>query len=661
VSLRRTTFRVDAFSGVNTTDPPQSVGDDQLTQAFNAELTGTGGVMRGPSARVLLNAPSTSADCCYLARHTPSQNLSASEVWAFARNSTSAYRSTTGTSWTTVTVPQTVSANECVTDTASFNGRLYVAYKNHAGDARLHCWDGTTFRRVGISTSAAPTAANTGTGSYAATVRYYKVQFYYQDGTSKVTYSDLSPALTFTPSGSGTGVVVTRPTAPDSASGWRVWASADNVSFHLIQAGQAIGTTTYTDSAAPSTYAAASVIIAPPADTYTPPWSAKYLLVDDNRLLIAGAFETARYASRIGWSAILGTAAASFGESGLLADDERFPSTQFLDLDSDEGGELTGMELLNGSVYVFKRFAIYKLVRTGNVDVPYKPVTVSKVVGAISRPSIVPGEDETGAPCLYFLSQRGPYRLSVNGLQYLGRDIETTWASYTVQSGVTDPACGVYDRAQGKVRWWVPLTTTYPGAQLVFHVRRARPDGEGLRGGWTMTSTGRKSMAVAHVALLPSNPSARQTGLVPCGLAKFGAHSYPSVVWAYTGSATDTDDGVNVSTGAASGTESFNLVVQTKAYPLVLDQLQGVDDVHVLCRVFAPTYPSVTALLWRDFYEESRQETSTVISTFGRKVHHFAALTLAEARYVTLYLTSTTQCAWGIEGFSLRMRREGPL
>jgi hypothetical protein len=387
--------------------------------------------------------------------------------------------------------------------------------------------------------------------------------------------------------------------------------------------------------------------------------------VDENRLLIAGAFETARYASRVGWSSILGTAAASYGEGVVVSDDERFPTDNYLDLDSDEGGEITGMEMLNGSVYVFKRYAIYKLVRTGNVDAPYKPVTVSKVVGALSRKSIVPGEDEAGSPCLYFLGERGPYRLGASGVQYLGADIETTWAG--VNRRATYPPHGVYDARRGQVRFWVPMSLSsgsgaYPDTQLTFHVRLGRSGAGQATGGWTRTPLNAKTQFVTASALLPDSLTDRDSDLAPHAIHHTGAYSYPPVIWKYT--TTQVSDDVVDAAGAITTTESFSPIATTKTFAIGLGDRGGVTDVYVVCIPGAGGV-SLAATLTRDFGAESRSASQTFTGGGGGGTTRLALqipdLTIASAQYVSVSLTSATQATLTIDDIALRVRREEPV
>lgn len=659
--LSLTSFR----GGLNDTDPPHRIGDDQLADALDVELTPSGGVQRRPGAQVHMPPPATGAVFPLLVRHTPSQDLSSTEVWALRASASSFSRSTSGTTWSTVSLSDTgASGASSVTDAVSFNGKLYIAYRKNSGLDRLHCWDGASIRRVGISAPSAPSVANQGTGSYAATLRYYRAQFVNVNGTTnKNVYSELSAAQSITPSGSGSAVRVTKPTTPDGATHWYVWASPDNVSYYRISTALAVATTTFDDATAPSAYATVDTTVAQPvAGDYTPPWSAKYLLVDDNRLVIAGAHDNARYVSRVGWSAIAGTGTTQTGQTNVQ-DDERFPTRNYLDLDQDEGGELTGMELLSGSIYVFKRYAIYKLVRTGNADTPYTPVTVSKGagIGAISRRSIVVAEDEHGAPALYFLSERGPYRIGAQGLQYIGRDIEGTWSAVAKRSLTNGAPHGVYDAPRGRLHWWVSQNTAAGNTtRLTYHVKLGRPSPEGLRGGWTRTYNQSKPMYVMSSALLPSDLSARDSDLIPCAVHTPGAWSYQPVVWRYV-TTVPSDETTDTTTGAVTGSEDVVPRFETKTFTLGLGQHGGVDDVYVLCRPASSTAPNLSVSLVRDFGAETRTKARAFTAATARLPQQITDLTLAQAQYVSVGVTSTTQQAWTIDEIALRVRREDPV
>lgn len=192
-------------------------------------------------------------------------------------------------------------------------------------------------------------------------------------------------------------------------------------------------------------------------------------------------------ASAVMWTPVIGTT-PSF--TGGVADEERVPSTNRLDLDRQDGGGITGGAILSGTVYVFKLSHIYRLRRTGDADLPYQAIPITKSLGAVSHKSIVVGEDDAGNECLYFFSRRGPYRLSANGLEYLGRDIETLWKTVSLSS--TLPPFGVWHQEKRQVQWWVTTTGQFPAdKKLVFHASHGRRDEHGnVRGGWAVHTDG---------------------------------------------------------------------------------------------------------------------------------------------------------------------------
>jgi hypothetical protein len=83
-----------------------------------------------------------------------------------------------------------------------------------------------------------------------------------------------------------------------------------------------------------------------------------------------------------------------FGSTGI-ADDERVPATNYLDVDLAEGGPITALHSLN-SVFVWKYRAMYKLVGTGDAVTPYLLSQISETIGCIRHQTVVGGEDENG-------------------------------------------------------------------------------------------------------------------------------------------------------------------------------------------------------------------------------------------------------------------------
>jgi hypothetical protein len=483
----------DLTGGLNDTDAPQDLAANQCTIAQNVEWVTTRFAQRRQGGTNGIHATEpwgSQVSIAALLRHTPTADETAAEMFGVSNEATPIMGRlaasnqfvavTVGDAWTSAGSPH------ILINGVSLNGKFFIA-GNTAQD-RLHVWDGSSFRRVGLATPAAPTVADTGAGTYAATLRYYKVQWSSSASTPQPR-SELSPAVSFTPSGGGTHARITRPALPGEHEGtWFVLGSPDGVNFYYL-AGVAAATTTYDDNVAPSAYPTAVPALAgypTEADYYTPPISPKYVLADEDRLILLSSWETASMASAVMWTPVLGTSAAVYS----IADDERVPSINRLDLDRSDGGGITGGGILNGTIYVFKLSHIYRLRRTGDVDLPYQAIPITKSLGAVGHKSIVVGEDDRGTACLYFLSRRGPYRLTADGLEYLGRDIEALWDTYNFAAVI--PPFGVWHAEKRQVQWWIPTgVSDNPLVKLVFHARHGRRDESGnVRGGWATHTEG---------------------------------------------------------------------------------------------------------------------------------------------------------------------------
>jgi hypothetical protein len=651
----------DLTGGLNDTDAPQDIGQNQCQIAQNVEWTTTRVAQRRQGGTNGIHATEpwgASSSLHALMRHTPTADESAAELFAVDNQATPVLgRMSAGNQFTAVTVADAFAqASARYMNGVSLNGKFFIA-----GDTavnRLHVVESGVMRRVGLATPAAPTVGNTGAGSYAAVQRWYKVQWI-NNNVSPQPRSELSPSVAFTPSGSGTHARVTRPAlAGESESVWIVFGSPDNVNFYVIGS-VASGTTTFDDNVAPSDYSAAFPLLAgypTDPDYFTVPISPKYLLADEDRLLLLSSWETASMASAVMWTPVIGTTPDEFP----AADDERVPSGNRLDLDRSDGGGITGGGIVDGIIYVFKLSHIYRLDRTGNVDLPYRGVPVTKSLGAISHKSIVVGEDEAGRPCLYFLSRRGPYRLGANGLEFLGRDIQTFWR--TVNNNSTIPAFGVYHAEKRQVWWWVTLGSgnASPDRVLVYHVRHGRRTDEGdVRGGWAVWTEG---VAAAFCAVMFANTLGATMSL--------DLKPYVGQIWVtslpdgpclkYDSDATTTDRGGNATTYIGR--------VKTAAFaPAGPGQKGGVTQLYVL----ATTANRALALdVIRDFNAETRNGTVTLPASGANlltralvKVEDDARA--ADSMYVELVLdddvTPASSAAWSVDAIGVRARVEGPI
>jgi hypothetical protein len=656
----------DLTGGLNDTDAPQDLADNQCTIAQNVEWVRTKVAQRrqgGTDGIHATNPWSAAASILSLMRHTPTADEGAAELWAASNENPAGLARMAGSnqfveSAITITDAWTLVDVKYING-ASLNGKFFLA--GNTAVNRLHVWDGTAFRRVGQSSSAAPTVANTGAGSYAAVIRYYKVQWAKPsgDGTHFV-LSELTPSVSFTPSGVGTHARVTRPTLPgDGETNWILFASPDDVNFYLILSA-AVGTTTLDDNTAPSAYASVPTVFAgypTDPDYFTVPISPKYLLADEDRLLLLSSWETASMASAVMWTPVVGSTPPEFG----VSDDERVPSRNRLDVDRSDGGGITGGGLLAGTIYVFKLSHIYRLDRTGDVDLPYRAVPITKKLGAVSHKSIVEGEDDAGHPCLYFLSRRGPYRLGPYGLEYLGRDIETLWG--TVNLAATTPPFGVWHETKRQVQWWVATTVSavVPDKKLVLHVRHGQRDGSGnVRGGWAVHTEG---AADAFCACMFANTlgSPMSLDLKPYvgQVWVSGLPNGPCIRYDADGRATDRGD--NVTTYIARA--------KTGAFPPGGPGMKGrVTQAYVIGTSNAT--PCTLALdVIGDFGRaaETRSGTAALPFSVGGPSRVLAKVDddarAVDRMYVELEIddTNTGSKLWVVDAIGVRVKPEGPI
>jgi hypothetical protein len=452
----------------------EAVNVDFYQAAFARKRDGSSAVFDSTTSEAFTGILST------LIRHVPGANDAAAELWGIDNASTPVVqRLTGGTVWATPTLKDNIATLPQDVVGASLNGKLFLAFDSTQD--RLHVWDASTVRRAGLGTPAAPAVADTGSGSYAANTRYYKVAYAVSGSGVNNRRSELSSAQGFTPSGSGTHARVTKPAAlNEGESHWLLYGSGDNATYYLLST-IAVGTTTYDDNGDPSTYTGDAPAL---AGEMTVQVSPKYILSAGNRLLSAGSYESGNFNSRVWFTPVIGDLD--------VGDDERVPDTtvrsNYIDLDENDGGFITGMGgPLEGSVWVFKYRQIWQLVPTGEVSAPYDPTAETKALGAIRHQTIVNAEDEHGDPAMYFLSHKGPYRIGRQGIQKMRDDVLDIWTTVNLDATVVS-AFGVYYPDLNQVWFWISVSSgNTPTRILVFDTTKGRTDEKGdVRGGWSL-------------------------------------------------------------------------------------------------------------------------------------------------------------------------------
>ena len=335
----------------------------------------------------------------------------------------------TGATWVAITSSDT-SVYSFDTQAVHYNGKVFMAYDSSVN--RLHVYADGVVRRVGLTAPSAPTTANTGSGSYAAINRWYKVQMGIFSGSSLVAVSELSADDKITPSGSGTHVRITKPTTVDSATHWRLFGSSDGVTYYAMTEWIVVATTTWDDNDTPATYSTPAYgdgTAAPEIGLFVPPPSARFLATDGARLLMAGSHETSAAATetapsvkRVWFTRPVGSLDQGDDESITQTATNRY----YLDIDDPNQTSITGMAAIGGVVYVFFDKSIWRLIPTGTAEAPYRSEQVSSSVGALSQRAICVGAaPDAGNDAVYFVSQTsGLYRISPDrGLEWLGRDV----------------------------------------------------------------------------------------------------------------------------------------------------------------------------------------------------------------------------------------------
>lgn len=361
----------------------------------------------------------------WIGRHVT--NAGAEEAWAASNNATVAELGRRSASvWAAATFSDTaVAADLRYMHSATQNGKLFLAYNSDVN--RLHVWDGTTVRRVGLIAATAPTVAQMGVGGVSFT-RYYRQRNTVQESGVTVRRSEPSSSVNITIAGR-LGVTVTKgAVSGDGETHWEVEASDGANGPWYLMATTVVGTTTYDDTAA----TISTTTLSPTLGLYIPPPAAKYLVTDGVVLLMLGAWETSAAAgqttpktNRVWFTRALGTSDVSDDESIPDTDDQR----NWIDIgDAGPGTALVGP--IYGEFYVFKNNAVGKLVPTGDVTTPYAYVPVSDAYGAIDQRVVCSG-DLAGVPAVYFADANAAYALTTGGVQLItdgiARDLRQTY------------------------------------------------------------------------------------------------------------------------------------------------------------------------------------------------------------------------------------------
>jgi hypothetical protein len=317
----------------------------------------------------------------------------------------------------------------------------------------------------------------------------------------------------------------------------------------------------------------------------------KWLITDGNRLLGGGAWETTGATSggknsRIWFTPVLG--------SSDHGDDERVPNTT--NAEELGGHQRERRRRRRRGRWTHQRRAVgvqvspgVEAAPDGRCGTPYLPRKVVDGIGCIEHKSIAMGEDHAGQPALYFMSHRGPYRITLDGaVQYLGRDNEVTWRSMNLAATTKVCHSTYYPDLH---QWWAWIATganNDPDTKMMFDVQRGFPDENGqIRGGWAK-HTGDSAGARCSCLFANTLGASMSKDLKP----HIGRSTGTTIFKCDT---SDTDD---------NGTQ-FQAYATTRPVLTTSDLLRkvGIDESVLLAKAAAQT---VSVTINRDFGAETR-------------------------------------------------------
>lgn len=449
---------IDDLTGGMADDHAAALKANQVTHAYDVDYwaANCAGRRNGCSNLITGIASATVG----LFHHTPTDLASGDLLFTITLGGVWKSYTVGGAATTHTASPATTFDAARAVDAVSLHGKLFIACRNSV--SRMHVYDGTNLRRAGFTvTTAAPTAADTAVAGTYATTRYFRVRWTVQVSGATVLRSEPSAVLTKAPNGSFDGLIVTRPTAAgEGETHWEVEESIDNANFYRI-ATVAIATTTYTDTLAATSIATTGTLSEDIGD-YEPLRSARWLTVDNDRLILGGDVEDATKDSRVQWTPI-----------GLgVGNDERIPldNANYIDCDGRNKGGLTGLKAYDGKIVAFKSDQIHVLVRAGSNGSAYLPGSVVRAMGALPF-SVVEGFDSDGKAALYFLDpSSGPSVMGATGTRSVAPQLRRTWKASINRNATTRVCHAVYYSDIQQVWWYISTgANNIPNQKWVYH------------------------------------------------------------------------------------------------------------------------------------------------------------------------------------------------
>lgn len=289
--------------GYNDTDPPNALNPDECTNALNVEFFDSLlGERRAGTATLDLTSSglTTETHAVHISQWFPTNVPTLPEYIAISATpgaSVKAARRNTSGVWSAL------SPNDAIDNAApgifaivtqALNGKIFIAYKS--AQNRLHCWDGTSWRRVGLAAPSPPTGADTGTAGTFSGTRYYRIRITVMSGSTVLLRSEPSTVLTFVPSKTKNGATITKPSLPgEGETHWEIEASLDNANWYRLSQ-IVVATTTYTDNVmGPKAYPTSP----PSAPVSTDGTGITYVLLSDQaaQLNLTGTVSNGQYSN----------------------------------------------------------------------------------------------------------------------------------------------------------------------------------------------------------------------------------------------------------------------------------------------------------------------------------------------------------------------------
>jgi hypothetical protein len=562
---------VSGIRGRNGTDNALMLPDWACSEAYNVDFDGTHLAIRRGGSEELSTTFSSGTPFTgpigSLLTHVPGEVESAAELWGFDANSTTVGRLAGQTTWRQAAAIDAHTNSIDVTG-ASLGGWFWLTYNSAVN--RSQVWDGTSIRRRGLATPNAPTRATLG-GAGLSFTRFYRVRWVHINDT-RVRISEPSASVTLTIT-DDSGIRITRPTAAsEGETHWDVeYADADAGPWY-VAATKAIATTTHDDTEATID---TTNDLAPVDGDNMPPPSWKINVKSGARLLCAGCWEVTAGSSfvplnnEVYWTPVI-------GETDI-GDLERQPINYRVACDHPVNAI---SEAINGNHWVFGYRGMTSLTPAGGGESAYSRFTERLDLGCLRQQAQVIGDDEFGQSALYFLSHRGPYRITSRGMQYLGKDIEDIWDTVNLDAAAVTAVMS-YDADEHSIYVWLATgSDTYPDARLRFFTQLGQADGDEVRGGW-VRDTGHAS--VTNVAAATAFASTVGTSMSARRSVYF---SYSVALGVFKANVGTDDDGNN-----------FQAYIETKEYsPAGLGQNCSLGEMHLVAEAGTNALAHVTFL-----------------------------------------------------------------